>query len=138
MKKNALAKDYFIRSTKRLVSLRTLLQEESYPDVVREAQELTELLLKGLMRSLALDPPRVHDVGPSLQQYKALLPAFVQSELPKIIHYSRILRKDREISFYGDDDLIPLDSYTQEQAQEAIDFCSWLLELLRPWFENIP
>ena len=132
-----LAKDYYVRSGMRLKALQTLLDCGGYPDVVRESQELTELLLKGLLRACGIDPPKVHDVGPSLSQFQMLLPDAVKSNLQKIIEISRSLRKEREISFYGDDDFIPLDSFTKEEAENAITKCKWLFNLLTPFFESI-
>jgi HEPN domain-containing protein len=132
-----LAIDYYIRSGMRLKALDTLLNLGAYPDVVREAQELSELLLKGMLRGCGIDPPKVHDVGPSLVQYARLLPNDVQSSLQEVVAISRFLRKEREISFYGDDDLIPLNSYTQDDANDAIKKCTWLFELLTPFFESL-
>ena len=132
-----LAKDYYSRSVMRLQALNTLLNVGAFPDVVREAQELSELLLKGLLRSCGIDPPKVHDVGPSLTQYSTLLPEAARDNLPQIIVISRSLRKEREICFYGDEDLIPLDSFTKQDAQSAIEKCNWLLSLLGPYFESL-
>ena len=36
-------------------------------DVVREAQEIVELALKGLLRQVGIEPPRWHDVGELLR-----------------------------------------------------------------------
>jgi HEPN domain-containing protein len=132
-----LAKDYYLRSGMRLKALETLANEGAYPDVVRESQELSELLLKGLLRACGIDPPKVHDVGPSLAQFESLLPEEVRTNLQKIIEISRSLRKEREISFYGDDDLIPLNSFTIEDAQNAIAKCTWLHQLLTPFFQSL-
>ncbi|HCJ11377.1 MAG TPA: hypothetical protein DHW14_09495 [Clostridiales bacterium] len=57
MKKTTLAQAYVFRATKRLKALEVLLHEESYSDVVREAQEVIELALKGLLREIGMDPP---------------------------------------------------------------------------------
>jgi HEPN domain-containing protein len=132
-----LALDYYARSGMRLKALDTLLNEGAFPDVVRESQELSELLLKGLLRACGIDPPKVHDVGPSLFQYESLLPEAVRTNLQKVVELSRSLRKEREISFYGDDDLIPLNSYTVEDAKNAIAKCKWLYELLTPFFQSL-
>src|SRR3972149_6108881 len=63
-----LARSYFSRARKRLAALRALMQEEAYPDVVREAQELVELALKGMLRWVGIEPPKWHDVGPILRE----------------------------------------------------------------------
>jgi HEPN domain-containing protein len=41
-----LARDYFTRARKRLKAVALLLDEEAFADVVRESQEVVELLLK--------------------------------------------------------------------------------------------
>jgi len=41
-----LARDYLDRSRKRMRALEVLLQEEAFPDVVRDSQEVVELLSK--------------------------------------------------------------------------------------------
>lgn len=132
-----LARDYYKRCGMRLRVLPHLLKEGAYPDVVRESQELTELLLKGLLRAYGIDPPKVHDVAPTLVQYSASFPPEVQQNQQKIVEMSRRLRKDREISFYGEEDLIPLQSYTKKDATEAIESCEWLYQLLTPLFQRI-
>jgi HEPN domain-containing protein len=39
------------------------LGEDDYSDVVREAQEIVELALKGMLRQIGIEPPKWHDVG---------------------------------------------------------------------------
>ncbi len=48
----------------RLKILVVLLEEDAYSDVVREAQEIVELALKGMLRQAGIEPPKWHDVGP--------------------------------------------------------------------------
>jgi len=47
-----LAQSYLEKASKRLRILEVLMEEEAYSDVVREAQEIVELALKGVLRSL--------------------------------------------------------------------------------------
>lgn len=42
-----LARSYFEKARKRLRALATLVEDDAYSDVIREAQELVELALKG-------------------------------------------------------------------------------------------
>jgi HEPN domain-containing protein len=58
----SLAQSYLIKATKRLKILPVLLAEQAYSDVVREAQEIVELALKGMLRQAGVDPPKWHDV----------------------------------------------------------------------------
>jgi len=59
----ALIRDYLKRAEIRLQSLEFFLEAGDYPDVIREAQEVVELLLKALLRWAGLDIPKVHDVS---------------------------------------------------------------------------
>lgn len=67
----SLAQSYLIKARKRLKILPVLLDEASYSDVVREAQEIVELALKGMLRQVGIEPPKWHDVGPLLKEYRA-------------------------------------------------------------------
>src|SRR5207249_5633330 len=60
----SLARSYFLKARKRLRALEILFDEEAYSDVVREARELVELALKGMLRFIGIEPPKQHDVGP--------------------------------------------------------------------------
>ncbi len=64
-----LGRSYLSKATKRLKILPVLLQEEAFSDVVREAQEIVELALKGALRLIGIEPPKIHDVGPLLLEY---------------------------------------------------------------------
>jgi len=63
----------------RLAALDVLFDADSWADVVRESQEVVELALKGLLRSIGVDPPRVHDVAEVLLAERARLPKKVLS-----------------------------------------------------------
>jgi HEPN domain-containing protein len=126
-----LAKDYLIRAGSRLKALEVLFREQSYPDVIRESQEILELVLKGYLRSLKIDPPKWHDVGSILVENKNILHADVITELDMIVDVSKYLRKERENAFYGDDDLIPLSSYDEKQALDIKIKTQKIFELIK-------
>jgi HEPN domain-containing protein len=120
MTADELARGYFIRARKRMAALRTLMQEEAYADVVRESQELVELVLKGMLRWVGVDPPKWHDVGSILVEQQAKYPAALQREIPALADISLRLRRDRENAFYGDIDLIPDRVFGREAAERAL------------------
>ncbi|MBE7438689.1 MAG: HEPN domain-containing protein [Spirochaetales bacterium] len=115
-----LGKSYLLKARQRRRVLEVLMEEEAYSDVVREAQELVELALKGILRLAGLEPPHWHDVGPILLENMALLPAAVQAEAAELARISRWLREERELSMYGDEDTIPSEHYKKEDAERAI------------------
>lgn len=119
MTNQTLAQSYLLKATKRLKVLDVLLEEEAYSDVVREAQELVELALKGILRQIGVEPPKQHDVGWLIVEFKGRLPAEVSSQAERLARISKWLRKEREFSFYGDVDFIPTEEYTREDAERA-------------------
>lgn len=126
-----LAQSYLLKATKRLRVLSVLLEEEAYSDVVREAQELVELALKGVLRQIGIEPPKQHDVGKFIVDFRSRLPKEVAQEAKKLADISRWLRKEREFSFYGDIDFIPTEEYTREDAERAIRDAEFVLEMAR-------
>ena len=99
-------------------AIEVLLAEESWADVVRESQEVVEIALKALLRFARVDVPRIHDVSPVLDANRERLPS-VAAELDRLIGISRRLRRDRELAFYGSEDLTPSQFYQSADAQEA-------------------
>lgn len=115
-----LAKSYLQKARVRLKTLKLLMKEKDYSDVVREAQETTELTLKGMLRNVGVEPPFFHDVGNFLLEYKKLFPKKIQKCLPRLAKISSGLRAERELAFYGDVDFIPTEEYTTKEAKQAI------------------
>lgn len=121
MRNRDLAADYVHRATVRLRALDVLFEARSWADVVREAQKIVELALKGLLRSHGIEAPRIHDVSDVLLAEQDRLPASLRADLPKLAAISRDLRRDRELAFYGAEDLTPSAFYSEEDAVRARD-----------------
>ncbi|MDQ7793534.1 MAG: HEPN domain-containing protein [bacterium] len=130
-KGTTLAQAYVFKATKRLRVLAVLLEEESYSDVVREAQELVELALKGLLREFGIDPPRQHDVGGLVVEYAHRLPSSVAPEAERLAAISRRLRKERELAFYGDVDFIPTLEYSEADGRQALADAEYVVAAVR-------
>lgn len=120
MRNRDLINDYVKRSAARLKAVATLMTEKSWADVVRESQEVVELCLKALLRSCQVEVPQIHDVSSILKKEKALLPEVAQKELEFLIKTSKDMRRDRELSFYGSEDLTPSEFYSKEDASHAL------------------
>jgi HEPN domain-containing protein len=127
-----LARDYIERATARLRAVDVLFEAESWADVVRESQELVELALKALLRSVGIDPPRIHDVSDVLKAEAHRLPDSLRGELGTLTRISRDLRRDRELAFYGAEDLTPSGFYTREDGERARTDARRTVELVRP------
>lgn len=124
-----LAQSYILKARKRLKVLDVLLADEDYSDVIREAQELVELALKGLLRQVGIDPPKQHDVGGLVVEFRDRFPEDVASHADELASISKWLRKERELSFYGDIDFIPTAEYSKEDAERAITDSRFVVEI---------
>jgi HEPN domain-containing protein len=114
-----LAEDYLKRAELRLKALDTLYQGAAWADVVRESQEVVELTLKALLRFFRIEIPRVHDVSEILEANREVFPLFFQKRMEAVCEHSRSLRRDRELAFYGSEDLTPSDFYREKDARRA-------------------
>ncbi len=132
-----LAQSYLIKAEKRLKILEILLQEEDYSDVVREAQEIVELSLKGMMRYVGIEPPKIHDVGGLLLEHRNLFPEDISRCLDRLAYISKKLRKERELAFYGDVDFIPTEEYSDADAKEAIENADFVVKTARSLIRGI-
>lgn len=129
MTNTSLAQSYLIKATKRLRILQVLADDGAFSDVVREAQEIVELCLKGVLRQIGVEPPHWHDVSPMLVEYRERLPQPCREHIGKIVGVSGWLRKEREFSFYGDIDFIPTEEYAQQDAERAIADAQWIVSI---------
>jgi HEPN domain-containing protein len=132
MRKSDLAQDYVRRATVRLRALDVLYDGQSWADVVREAQEAVELALKGLLRASGVDPPRNHDVSDVLLAERERLPAAIRAEVERMAEISRDLRRDRELAFYGAEDLTPSGFYSRADADRARTNAGQVVMLIEP------
>lgn len=123
-----LAHSYLIKAEIRLKILDILLKEKDYSDVVRESQEIVELALKGLLRYTGVDVPKIHDVGNLLFEFKSRFSIKTQKSLENLARISKYLRKERELSFYGEIDYLPTEEYTEEDAKKAIKDANFVVK----------
>lgn len=126
-----LVKDYLKKAEVRIKALEFYLQHEDYPDVVREAQEVVELLLKAILRHAGIEAPKIHDVSKVIEKHLQYMPEPVQRNIEKIKKISKGLRKEREICFYGADDFIPSEEYTEEDARDAIENAGFIFRVVK-------
>ena len=133
MQNRDLSADHLRRATARLKAVDALYEAQSWADVVRESQELVELALKGLLRGHGVEPPRIHDVADVLLAEQAHLPKALRADVPRLAEISRTLRRDRELAFYGAEDLTPSDFYTERDAVAARNGARFVVGTVRPF-----
>jgi HEPN domain-containing protein len=124
----ALVSDYLRRARHRLAALDLLFELGDFADVVREAQEVVELTLRAVLRHGGIEVPRVHDVSSILEESGDLLPEKLRVHVPRLSEISRSLRRDRELSFYGSEDLTPSEFYRHADAEEARGKARWVVD----------
>lgn len=132
MRSPDLGADYVRRAKARLAAVDALFAARSWADVVRESQEVVELALKGLLRVAGIEPPRIHDVSEVLTTEKSRLPQAVQPHVDTLAAGSRTLRRDRELAFYGAEDLTPSGFYTRDDATAARDIARKTVATVEP------
>jgi HEPN domain-containing protein len=132
MRSPELGADYIRRARARLAAVDALFDARSWADVVRESQAVVELALKGLLRVAGIEPPQIYDVSEVLVAEKARLPPAVRQQVEAIAAGSRTLRCDRELAFYGAEDLTPSGFYTRDDATAARDIARSTVAAVEP------
>ncbi len=65
-------------------------------------------------------------VSPVLEDNRDRLPAAALSQLKRLSEVSRSLRRDRELAFYGSEDLTPSTFYRREDAETALQAATFV------------
>ena len=138
MTNQSLARSYLLKAQKRLKALAVLRDERAHSDVVREAQELTELALKGMLRAVGIEPPKFHDVGGLLLEHQAKFSKAARGHLARAAQISKRLRRERELAFYGDIDFLPTEEYSAADAKRAYGDAAWVLTLATKVIDRLP
>ncbi len=136
MRNAELVKDYLTRCEVRLKAVELFFKEESFADVVRESQEIVELSLKALLRGINLSVPHIHDVGDILLENSKLFKNVQKAEIEELAEISRKLRRDRELSFYGSEDLTPSLFYKKKDAVEAKAAAGTVLKFCKSYLKG--
>jgi hypothetical protein len=63
--------------------------------------------------------PKIHDVSPVLAQNADRFTDSIRNQLAEMTRISKFLRRDRELAFYGSEDLTPSEFYTEQDAIAA-------------------
>lgn len=111
--------------------LKQLMERKDYSDVIREAQEIVELIEKSILLYLDITPPKWHDVIDLLIKHSEKLGENFKKEIKKIERDCKWLRSQRELAFYGDMDFIPEDFYDKEDAERSIKIVENFFKILK-------
>jgi HEPN domain-containing protein len=105
-----------ILTAKRIMErdLQEAWQDNDANIVVRRAQEVVELVLKGALKILGIEYPKIHDVGKIFEQMvKRKIGEFDEEVMERIVRISARPAEDRGPSFYGEK------IFKREEAEEA-------------------
>ena len=141
MTNNVMSSNYLRQAATRLRGLELYMELRDWPTVVREAQEVVELCLKGALRFVAVEPARTHDVAGILRRSAARFPVWFADEIPDLATISTALAGQRGPAFYGDErlNIAPDELFdeaaagrAQEQAGYVHGLCARLLQPEHP------
>lgn len=110
--------------------LKGAMEEENYNLAIRRAQEVVELSLKGCLRILGIDYPKVHDAGLLFVKEAGEKLNFNKNTLTEIERISRWLAEARAPSFYGERD------FTSEDAKKAFKNAGFVLKEIKVAIEK--
>ncbi len=118
-----MALSYLHGAKSRLSSAKSAFNEKEFPYVVRLSQECVELSLKSALRFVGIEPPKWHDVGFIYEKEADRFPQWFRNEINKLKFISRKLRREREPSMYGDEELdLTLDElYYEYDAKVSLE-----------------
>jgi len=137
---------YLRQAKARLEDAVEAVHEANYPYAVRLSQECVELSLKAVLKAVAIEYPKIHDVSDILLEVKERFPPWFQAETDYLSESSKILVKKREPSLYGGEEafLSPYEVIDKEDAEDAVtragktyNLCEKLLTELEKAFENL-
>ncbi len=96
-----MAADYLKRSLSCLEEAKFALEREDYPLCVRRSQESLEMAVKSLLRALAIEYPRSHDIGPVLLSIEGKLPEDLRKNVKDLSSLVSELAAIRGLAMYG-------------------------------------
>jgi HEPN domain-containing protein len=81
-----MAQDHLAWAGGSLGEAKQALEKKDYPRAIRRAQECIELSIKAILRALAIEFPKVHDVSEVIQSLGGIeLPKWFEDSIPRIV-----------------------------------------------------
>lgn len=135
-----MARSYLATAEYSLKQARAAHSDGMWHLAVRRCQEGVEMALKALLRLVGLEVPKTHDVSFFLRENKDSYPEWFAPHVDRLAYISRGLRKDRELSLYGDEalGLPPERVFTRLDADQALEETAFVFDLATRLFEEHP
>ncbi|HET9482239.1 MAG TPA: HEPN domain-containing protein [Candidatus Polarisedimenticolia bacterium] len=121
-----LAEAFLDRARARLKALDGLRSEADFSDVIREARDIVELCLRGILRISGIVVSRWMDVGDVLQENRSRLPADARAQAERAIEIYRDLGRERPIAL-PEEGSAPVEKVLAADADRAIADAEWVL-----------
>jgi HEPN domain-containing protein len=134
-----MAEDFVRRAARFLREASLALSEGDWATCLRRSQECVEMSLKGVLRLVGVEYPRVHDVSEVLPTLgRSALPGWFRDELPYLAETSRSLAKLRGLAMYGsEDELKPASElFSADDARRAYGDAEKVLRLCTSIIES--
>lgn len=98
------------------------LRDRNYAFAFRQAQECVELSLKGALRRVGVEYPKVHDVGDVLKATSERFPEWFRPKIVEFAEISTALAERREMSMYGNEGsgLAPEEIFGRGDVESAV------------------
>ena len=131
---------YIEEATSRVELVRLAGERALWATVVREAQECVELILKGALRLVAVEPTRTHDVAEMFRREATRFPPWFRDEAERLGTISTEMAGDRGIAVYGDErqDLAPQELFDRSDAERALANLEYVAALCERLLASVP
>ncbi|BCU69872.1 HEPN domain-containing protein [Stygiolobus caldivivus] len=135
---DTIAYSYISQAEERVVLAKLEYERKKYNITVRLCQEAVGLALKACLRLVNIEPPKFHDVGPLLKANAEKFPEWFRQKIDVFASYSRSLRKERELSMYGDEETgtPPEMLYSDYDAQQSVKMAEEVLDYSKKLYEE--
>lgn len=134
-----MARDYHRRAKRCLKEAELSLHEGDPPMTIRRSQEALELATKAVLRYLAVEYPREHDVSDALTEIENKLPPYLKDSLPELKRLLTELAELRGPAFYGyEREGIPASkAFSHERAETIFQKVKKLVEACSAFLSEI-
>lgn len=110
----------------------TYFKKGDWNKVIRRSQESFELYLKGIMKIIGIEVPKIHDIGKIFVESLKNRGLSVKDEIAlKIMSYSSFLAERRAPAFYREEE------YDEEEAKEAIEIMKFISKFVKKILKEI-
>ena len=125
-----LSRSYFRQGQARYRTAKLAYNQRNYPYSVRQAQESVELVLKGALKLVGVEHPKIHDVSDALLSNVDRFPEQFRARVDQLAKISKQLARKRAPAMYGEETrgLPPEKLFDRTDAKKALDDAKEILD----------